>query len=97
MKGVFDLPKDLWSIILKKYKTWIPMRNTCRYFRDLITPKFCILILFRLNIYEKSKYLKFKPIRYFVFSATGFNLKWTDPNIEKKRIKNIISIQSLQL
>ena len=45
-----SLPKDLWSVILKNPEYWIIMRNTCKYFRDLITPKFCMLILYRMNL-----------------------------------------------
>ena len=45
-----NLPKDIWSIILKNPEYWIIMRNTCKYFKDLITPKFCMLILYQMDL-----------------------------------------------
>ncbi len=40
-----SLPKDLWSLILKDFKTWRKMRVVCKYFANLIDPIFCMRII----------------------------------------------------
>lgn len=83
-----SLPKDLWSLILKDFIIWRKMRVVCKYFANLITPKFCLRIILNdghvkncWKHFERSCPKKVrKMIRLEGYDILKRNFNWVEDN-----------------